>query len=94
MKVFRGIRLVYRILKAIGEVELVNQQRLRRILHDMDTLTLQQNTNRNLSSHMDDMANRMIRLESEVVRMREAAEFFGTAAEALAKEVKRDPLTH
>jgi hypothetical protein len=88
MKLFRGIRLVYRILKAIGEVEAINKPRIRRIIRDWDTLNLQQNMNRNLSSHMDDLANRMLLMESEVKKMREAAEFFGNAAEVLAKKVK------
>jgi hypothetical protein len=36
---------------------------------------------------MDDMSDRMLLMESEVKKMREAAEFFGTAAEALAKKL-------
>jgi len=59
MKIFRGLRLVFRILRAIGEVEEVNPQRIRRIIHDWDTLTLQQDNNRQVLVRVQDLEDQI-----------------------------------
>ncbi len=61
---------------------------LRMLLRHAETLRIQQDMNRNIGLHVDDMARQLSLMEAEMVKMREAAEFFGNAAEILAKKVK------